>query len=293
MSLEETLLILFERTLESSKDDHLQTILASQAKIIQQKKENVTPIQSQTSAIQKKLQVIEKNFINQDAFKKRRKSKYDHRSNTGSQHDNEDVPTIMLDEDNQETIADQSSLQKLKSENSKLQKQITELEYEQREKYLKNCSEMEQITKEQKLLLENDKKLNEKQRKSNQRSQLLQQKQQNLHKQELNYYNQQLNIDECSQEQQRYDNQLNNRRDEMEKLQIKLNSFVSQLLGLQRNKNKVQSQLNVQIDAVEQLAQFILKERSNLQQDQQYLRQFKEKVLEEKKQVLLMQEQLS
>lgn len=34
MNLEETLLILFERTLESNKDDHLQTILASQAKII-------------------------------------------------------------------------------------------------------------------------------------------------------------------------------------------------------------------------------------------------------------------
>ncbi|CAD8208297.1 unnamed protein product [Paramecium pentaurelia] len=291
MDLEQTLLILFQRTLESNKDDHLQTILSSQAKIIQQKKENVNPLQQSTSAIQKKLQAIEKNFINQVAFKKRRKSKYDHRSNTSSQIENEEIQTIIYDEDNQEIFNNETNLQKLKRDNSKLQKQITQLQYEQREKYLKNCNEIEQINREKNLVLENTKKLNDKQRKLNQQSQLLQQKQQNLLKQEQNYYKQQQNTDECQDEQYRYDNQLNNRRDEMEKLQMKLNTFVSQLLSLQRNKNKVQCQLNVQIDAVEQLAQFILKERSNIQQDQQYLRQFKEKVLEEKKQLLQLQEQ--
>ncbi|CAD8113186.1 unnamed protein product [Paramecium primaurelia] len=291
MDLEQTLLILFQRTLESNKDDHLQTILSTQAKIIQQKKENVNPLQQSTSAIQKKLQAIEKNFINQVAFKKRRKSKYDHRSNTSSQIENEEIQTIIYDEDNQEIFNNETNLQKLKRDNSKLQKQITQLQYEQREKYLKNCNEIEQINREKNLVLENTKKLNDKQRKLNQQSQLLQQKQQNLLKQEQNYYKQQQNTDECQDEQYRYDNQLDNRRDEMEKLQMKLNTFVSQLLSLQRNKNKVQCQLNVQIDAVEQLAQFILKERSNLQQDQQYLRQFKEKVLEEKKQLLQLQEQ--
>ncbi|CAD8207210.1 unnamed protein product [Paramecium octaurelia] len=289
MNLEEILLHLFDKTLDSSSNDHLQTILASQAKIIQLKKENVTPtIIHQKSSIQKKLDTLDKKILNRDCLKSKRKSKNDNVFKTASQHENDNTQKFVIN--NNEDQKDQSLL---KFQNKQLQTLIASLEFKQREKYLQNCNRIRQIQQEKEKLLENNTNLNEKQEKLNQRSQTLMQKQVILEKQEKQMQYQGLCIQQNEQEQQKNDDLLNERREHMEGLQMKLNEFVSQLLNLANSKNKVENQLAIQFDAIEFLIQYILKERSILQSEQQYLRKFKQDVLNEKKQVLELKDQFS
>ncbi|CAD8111837.1 unnamed protein product [Paramecium primaurelia] len=286
MSLEEILLHLFDKTLDSNANDHLQTILASQTKIIQLKKENVTPtIVLQKSSIQQKLDTLDKKILNKDSFRSKRQSKNDNIFKTVSQHENSQKIIINNNNDDQR---DQSIL---KLQNKQLQTLIASLEFKQREQYLQNCNQIKQIQQEKEQLLENNTNLNQKQQKLNQRSQTLLQKQMILEKQEKQMQYQILSIQDNEQEQQKNDELLNERRIHMEGLQMKLNEYVSQLLNLVNSKNKVENQLTIQFDAIEFLIQYILKERSILQQEQQYLRKFKQDVLNQKKQVLQLKDQ--
>ncbi|CAD8205029.1 unnamed protein product [Paramecium pentaurelia] len=286
MSLEEILLHLFDKTLDSNTNDHLQTILASQTKIIQLKKENVTPtIVLQKSSIQQKLDTLDKKILNKDSFRSKRQSKNDNIFKTVSQHENSQKIIINNNNDDQR---DQSVL---KLQNKQLQTLIASLEFKQREQYLQNCNQIKQIQQEKEQLLENNTNLNQKQQKLNQRSQTLLQKQMILEKQEKQMQYQILSIQDNEQEQQKNDELLNERREHMEGLQIKLNEYVSQLLNLVNSKNKVENQLTIQFDAIEFLIQYILKERSILQSEQQYLRKFKQDVLNQKKQVLQLKDQ--
>lgn len=51
-------------------------------------------------------------------------------------------------------------------------------------------------------------------------------------------------------------------------------------------KTRVQQQLGVQLEAVEQLVQTTFKERQVLQKEQQYMRQLKQALMEEKRDLL-------
>lgn len=153
MSLEDKLYALFERTLNTNDHEQLQKIIQNQAKVIQSKsnanpnppaqKENAGPVL--VSSIQKKLQAIEKNFMCQESTKKRRHSRYEHRSKTNSIYESSHrrTPTQpnqeeLLFECNEisEFFEDSETVKELRRENAKLKERLRELEIAERENYL-------------------------------------------------------------------------------------------------------------------------------------------------------------
>ncbi|CAD8120282.1 unnamed protein product [Paramecium sonneborni] len=287
MNFEETLLQLSDNNLKSESNDHLQTILNTQTQSIQFKKENLTPkLVLQKLSIQKKLDVLEKNILKQDVILSSRRSKNRLHTNMNSLNENEIQQRLIFTNPN---MTDQSILKKQKKE---LQTQITSIEFKQRENYLQNQNRIKQIQQDKESLIEKNQNLNEQQQKLNQRQQALQLKQFNLEQQEKQIQYQILCLKENEQEQLKHDEFLNKRRENMEELQIKLNESVSQLLNLANSKNKVQNQLTIQFEAIQFLIKYIIKEKQALESEQLYLQKFKQDVLNEKKQVLQVKDQI-
>ncbi|CAK66396.1 unnamed protein product (macronuclear) [Paramecium tetraurelia] len=138
---------------------------------------------------------------------------------------------------NKEISMNEVNLQNPLRDKAKLQKAIYKIGISMKRKYLQNRDQIEQINREitlyQKIISSLLKK------KENQISNMdySQNKQSYSNKNSTIFYQKQY-TDECQKEQQRQlqklliqqDNNLRNKREEIEKLQIKLNSFVSSLL---------------------------------------------------------------
>ncbi|CAD8207236.1 unnamed protein product [Paramecium octaurelia] len=281
--MDDKLYELFQKTLIENSNVNIQKIVQGQARVIQQ---NTQPLGQKNEAIsikdvQKKLEAIEKNLMIQDSARKRRTSRYHSKkcsikintqngSNSPSpyQLDFEDAKDYEVDILRKENQRLQERLEQLKSQNGDDNSEDLNREREILQKMKKDYQIKDDELKilNNKLdLLEID--LNKKHSQLLQRSKKLEVQQQTLQKNE---------------------EQIKEKRDCIDALQQQINLNISQVISLNKNelKLKLPQKLGVQLDVIEQLILSTFKERQVAQQEYLCLRQLKNVVKDQQKELL-------
>ncbi|KAM3146275.1 hypothetical protein pb186bvf_001620 [Paramecium bursaria] len=289
MDIEQQMLRIFEKSLKNDVSERMGKIIVHQQKIIQTHRNPAPKLTDNTQIVnmQKKLSALERNMLS-ETQRKRRYSKIEvQRSKTNSIYESSNRTPTQFDDSNElSEINDEVTV--LKKENARLQEKIVQLEMQERETRSKLTQQTDVLKREQQRLIDIKKRYQEDE-------QQLQKKLDEISKREIQVNNIQIqllsknnSLEKWSKQLENQEKQFNQKKNDASDMLSRLDKSMMQMLSFNKSelRERIQQQLGIQLEAVEMLIQSTMKERSVIQQEQVYLRQLKEAINEEKREML-------
>ncbi|CAD8120298.1 unnamed protein product [Paramecium sonneborni] len=280
--MDEKLYELFQKTLIENSNVNIQKIVQGQVRVIQQ---NTQPLNSKNETIsikdvQKKLEAIEKNLMIQDSARKRRPSRYHSKKcsvKMNTQNGTNSPSPYQLDFDD----AKEYEADNLRKENQQLQEHLELLIQQNQNDNSDDLNrEKENLQKMKKEYQTKDNEL----KVLNNKLDLLEI---DLNKKHVHMIQQSRKLEVQQQTIQKNEEQIKEKRDCIDALQQQINLNISQVLSLNKNelKLKLPQKLGVQLDVIEQLMISTFKERQVAQQEYLCLRQLKNVIKDQQKEL--------